>query len=317
MADNKSSSRLSELEEKRQQQLDQVRLTEREILDCLVDEKAPVAVAGDDGAHAGPLRELLARVSGQLEKLTAGTATSASSASSSSSSELVAKIDALGKDLQNLVHAAASQDQRHSATHLLVQQMAQHAEAQRQLLAAMDENIGALAGELASGRQQEEAARAEQAQQHLQATGHWQQVVFGSELSQDPATAGLRQELIDRTLAGDAEAANLVGQLLQVQSASAERLPTLLQDLGEAYYAWRPKRSPATEPLEQALVDLVHTRCEAAGTANRIELVRPGDRFENTAHDAKTRGAEVTGVHGWIVLRSNGKVYTRARVSVA
>jgi hypothetical protein len=49
---------------------------------------------------------------------------------------------------------------------------------------------------------------------------------------------------------------------------------------------------------------------------NTIELVHPGERFDATRHNASTRGVEITEVHGWIVLRDNGKVYTKANVTV-
>jgi hypothetical protein len=56
--------------------------------------------------------------------------------------------------------------------------------------------------------------------------------------------------------------------------------------------------------------------CEAAGVSNTIELVRPGDRYDHTRHNSKQRGVEIDGVFGWIVLRDNGKVYTKASVAV-
>ena len=100
------------------------------------------------------------------------------------------------------------------------------------------------------------------------------------------------------------------------QSASAERLPKLLKEIGEAYYAWQPKRVPGANPLEEALTAWLQRTCEAAGIANTIELVHPGERFDATRHNASSRGVEIAEVYGWIVLRDNGKVYTKANVAV-
>ena len=50
--------------------------------------------------------------------------------------------------------------------------------------------------------------------------------------------------------------------------------------------------------------------------SNTIELVHPGERFDSTRHNASQRGVEITQVLGWIVLRDNGKVYTKASVAV-
>jgi hypothetical protein len=68
--------------------------------------------------------------------------------------------------------------------------------------------------------------------------------------------------------------------------------------------------------MEEALVACLHRRCEAAGIGNSIELVYPGERFDSARHNATSRGVEITEVHGWIVLRDNGRVYMKASVSV-
>lgn len=52
------------------------------------------------------------------------------------------------------------------------------------------------------------------------------------------------------------------------------------------------------------------------GLGNTIELVNVGDRFDIARHNASERGAVITAVQGWVVLRDNGKVYTKANVSV-
>lgn len=144
----------------------------------------------------------------------------------------------------------------------------------------------------------------------------WERVILGPDLTATSALAVERQSLVDGILRGDPGACSLGGQLLVFQSSPAERLPQLLKDIGEAYYHWQPKRRPGTTPLEEALAQWLQRRCEEAGLANTIELVHPGERFDVSRHHAVSRGVEITEVHGWIVLRDNGKVYTKAMVSV-
>ena len=144
----------------------------------------------------------------------------------------------------------------------------------------------------------------------------WQQAILGRDLVAQPALAFQRQQLLDGVLEGDPGASALAGQLLVFQSAPAERLPQLLKDIGEAYYRWQPKTSAGTTPMEDALAGWLRRSCEAAGIFNCIELVHPGERFDSGRHTAASRGVEITEVRGWIVLRDNGKVYTKANVAV-
>ena len=245
--------------------------------------------------------------------------------------------DSLGQVLKMLT----AQEERGAAVQHLVQTINQtlgeSGETQRQVIANMDHTIGTLANQLAAlhqevraefqqtassraadedSRQRSEQAAGQAAAEQQRRLAQWQNVIFGPALAVDPATADVRQQLVNQLLDGQPAACNLVGQLLQVQAAGAERLPQLLQDLGEAYYAWRPKSEDIVDPMEQATVAMVAEKTEAVGGGNTIEIVRPGDRFDSSRHDSKARGAQVTAVHGWIVLRGNGKVYTRARVSV-
>jgi hypothetical protein len=90
----------------------------------------------------------------------------------------------------------------------------------------------------------------------------------------------------------------------------------LLKDLGEAYYRWQPKTTPGNNLFEEALIGFLQRTCENAGIYNSIELVHPGERFDSSRHNASSRGVEIVQVLGWIVLRDNGKVYTKAAVEV-
>jgi len=147
-------------------------------------------------------------------------------------------------------------------------------------------------------------------------TGDWERAIVGPGLAANANLAFQRQQLVTGVLDGDAGACALAGQLLVFQSAPAERLPQLLKDIGEAYYRWQPKTRAASNPMEEALVAWLRQCCDLAGISNTIELVHPGERFDAARHNAASRGVEITAVHGWIVLRDNGKVYMKAAVDV-
>ena len=131
-----------------------------------------------------------------------------------------------------------------------------------------------------------------------------------------PGLEAQRRQLIEDLLAGREGACSLVGQLLVFRSAMTDKMPPLLKDIGEAYYRWQPKTRAGSNPMEQTLVRWLMQTMQDAGIPNTIELVHPGERFDSTRHNANSRGVEITEVCGWIVLRDNGKVYTKAAVAV-
>jgi len=144
----------------------------------------------------------------------------------------------------------------------------------------------------------------------------WQKILFGGDLANNQALMALRDKLLEGLLGGERQATGLVGTILLFQAASAERMPQILKDIGEAYYRWHPRTQLGDDPLRDGLINWLRRKCEAAGVSNTIVLVRPGDRFESARHNAKQKGVEVTQVGGWVVLRDNGKVYTKANVAV-
>ena len=144
----------------------------------------------------------------------------------------------------------------------------------------------------------------------------WQQALLGVDLAELPGLEAYRYRLLEGVLQGNEGACALVGQLLTFRSAMTDKMPKLLKDLGEAYYRWQPKTRPGSDPMETALVDWLKETLKDAGISNTIEVVHPGERFDSTRHNAATRGVEITEVRGWIVLRDNGKVYTKAAVAV-
>lgn len=145
---------------------------------------------------------------------------------------------------------------------------------------------------------------------------HLEQLIFGNDLWIYPSFQAQRQLLLQGLTAGESEALNLVGQLLVFRGAPPDRLPGLLKEVGEAYYRWQPHVSHNDDPLRDELAGWLQRKCDEAGSPNTIELVRPGDRYDNRRHHAKERGVEVAHVRGWVVLRENGKVYTKASVTV-
>ena len=141
-------------------------------------------------------------------------------------------------------------------------------------------------------------------------------IILGQELCANGSLSVYRDELLDGFLRGDRASAGLIGSMIEFQSSTPERMPRLLQDIGEAYYRWHPKRGMGADPFERALAHYVCALCEANGIKNTIELVETGQRFDSGRHNSSSRGVEITEVKGWVVLRDNGKVYTRAAVEV-
>jgi hypothetical protein len=141
-------------------------------------------------------------------------------------------------------------------------------------------------------------------------------IIFGQDLAPGEMLADCRHELLNGLLETEATATTLAGQILIFRAAPTEKLPQLLKDVGEAYYRWKPAGHDDNDPMRDALIFWLHSRCEAGGMGNKIVLIRMSDRYDSKRHNAKERGVEVIGVHGWIVLRDNGKVYTKGNVSV-
>lgn len=143
-----------------------------------------------------------------------------------------------------------------------------------------------------------------------------EQLVFGKELCEDRSLANRRRELLDSVSAREASAIGLAARLMLVRAASAEELPALLKEIGEAYYRHHPKTTDVTDEFETSLVEDLDRRIAAVGLRNSIELIRPGDRYDATRHVSSDRGVEVAEVRGWAVLRDNGKPLTKASVSL-
>jgi hypothetical protein len=145
----------------------------------------------------------------------------------------------------------------------------------------------------------------------------WKQIVFaGADFANNQGLLQLREAVVRGMMSGDANSMNLVGQILIFQATSGDRLPLLLKDLGESYYRFNPGTQNGDDPMRESLVSWIHRKCEGSGVANTITLVRPGDRYDSARHHSKQRGVEVARVYGWVVLRDNGKVYTKATVDV-
>ena len=145
--------------------------------------------------------------------------------------------------------------------------------------------------------------------------GVWEATLLGPELCNIAYLAQDRQALLAGLMRDHPPAQALVGQVLAFRACGDERRAQLLKEVGEAYYAWRPEFAQGEDAFREALIGILTAGCQAIGVNNSIELVRPGDRFDSKRHNAKSRGIEITDVYGWIVLRENGSVYTKASVA--
>lgn len=144
----------------------------------------------------------------------------------------------------------------------------------------------------------------------------WHGILFGQDLALDETIAEARTSLVADLLAGDPAAGAFAGQLLVFHSAPDAIKPQLLKELGESFYRWRPKATGEDQSMETALASWLEAACEAAGVRRKIELVRPGVRFNAAYHKSNDRGVEVAEVSGWVILREDGSVYQKASVGV-
>jgi len=286
----------------------------RQIADYLVrrESQKPAGDAADE--TAGTLGRQIVELAEKVDKLAASSPEGAPAASPAQSATpeqaspaaiapLREQLDRVEADVKRLADAAAAPPGGDGATSAAV------LDAVRQLQVQLDAGLRQLTDLLAPPEETADVAAPPSSAQ-------WEQVVVGPALAANPALAFQRRQLLDGVLEGQAGACALAGQLLVFQSAPPERLPQLLKDIGEAFYRWQPKATPGNNPMEEALADWLQRSCETAGINNTIELVHPGERFDSTRHTAGSRGVEITEVRGWIVLRDNGRVYTKATVEV-
>lgn len=143
-----------------------------------------------------------------------------------------------------------------------------------------------------------------------------QVLILGPALTANGSLEERRQQLMSGLISGDAAALTLCGAIMLFRGANQERMPQLLKDIGDAWYAWSPETAHGDDEFRDELRGWLQRACAEAGVPNMIELVRPGDRYDVKRHHARQPGVEVTEVAGWVVLRDNGKVYTKAAVNV-
>lgn len=269
----------------------------RQIVDYLLHRDSKVASEESDSAPSVDTSDLAKQIAALGEKIDGlGTPSSAAPPLDAASAS-GASAEQLGELLKPIREKLDVLDQQNGALYSTMEQLRTH----------VDGGVQSLAELLVPPPQEEEASSV---------SGDWLTAVLGPELTAEGALGVPCQQLLEGVLAGDSAAQGLAGQLLVFRSAAPERLPQLLKDLGEAYYRWQPKTAPGNNLFEEALVRFLQRTCENAGIYNSIELVHPGERFDSARHNAASRGVEIVHVLGWIVLRDNGKVYTKAAVEV-
>jgi hypothetical protein len=277
-------------------------------------------------AGGGTLAERLEALSAKIDRLSGGgpatafaAAAGGDASSKGASGSVLEKLDQLDARFKALSEKAAAIDALKEAfvptlvkvRDGLSEQHAALGGGIRQVQQQFDEGLRALAAML-----QPVIAHFQPPPDAAPLTGDWQEAILGRELAEHPGLNYQRQRLLAGFLQGEPAACSLVGQLLVFRSSPAEKMPTLLKDIGEAYYRWNPRTSGKADEMENALVAWLQQACDRVGMSNTIELVHPGQRFDSMRHNAAERGVEITQVLGWIVLRDNGKVYTKASVAV-
>ncbi len=269
----------------------------RQIVDYLLHRDSQVAAEEKTPAPSVDSSELAKQIAALGEKLDGLGSASAAAPAPEAASGTGASAEQLSELLKPIGEKLDVLDQQNGALYTTMEQLRTH----------VDGGVQSLAELLVPQPQEEESSSV---------SGDWLTAVLGPELISDGALGVPCQQLLEGVLAGDGPAQGLAGQLLVFRSATPERLPQLLKDLGEAYYRWQPKTAPGNNLFEEALVRFLQRTCENAGIYNSIELVHPGERFDSGRHNATSRGVEIVQVLGWIVLRDNGRVYTKAAVEV-
>ncbi len=148
----------------------------------------------------------------------------------------------------------------------------------------------------------------------------WRVAAIGDELAGDPSCQAACDDLIREHLGGQSAATSLLGHWMTFRTVTPDRLPILMRQIGESFYAWRPRTQSGTmddDPMESALVRAIHSRCERNGVRNKVEVLRPNARFDSSRHetDAGQGGTTVVEVRGWLVLKGDGAVIYRAKVA--
>ncbi len=301
--------------------------TNRRVVDYLAMRESQAGKL--DGETVRQLAEKIDSIGSRLEALpaqadappaSAGTAPAATPGAEGSLAGAVQPLEQRLAQIENTILAWAEHAQKHAGLDQALSegmgQLAQRIDQQQQSLTGslghvwqrLDEGLREIAVQLQPA--------AEEPQEAPAGSREWQQALLGPELASRPELSEARDQFLTELLQGSDGARALAGQLLVFRSTPIERMPQLLKEVGEAYYRWRPKVRPGTAPMEQAMAAWLEARCDEAGIGNRIELVDPGERFDATRHSTAARGVEITEVLGWIVLRDNGRVYTKATVAV-
>jgi len=268
----------------------------RQIADYLLhrDAQAGTKAESAPSVEVGEIAKQIAELGEKLDRLSAATPATPSAAAVPAPGVSPERLETLLKPLREKLDIL---DQQNTALYQTMERLQSH----------IDGGVQSLAELLVPAPQEEETSAV---------SGDWLTAVLGPELVADGSLGSACRQLVEGVLAGEAAAQGLAGQLLVFRSASPERLPQLLKDVGEAYYRWQPKTSPGNTRFEEALIHYLQRTCENAGIYNSIELVHPAERFDSSRHNAASRGVEIVEVLGWIVLRDNGKVYTKATVDV-
>jgi hypothetical protein len=234
-----------------------------------------------------------------------------------------AELRTIHKAIEAIKNAAAVRDEAESNRRALhdqsgeIQAVRKECEAARLEAARAREELRTTSMSLSQSKA-ESAILAKEIDQLKGESTQWRQAVLGQELAADDSCRSVCDELVAAAMRRDCPALGLLGTLMAFHVATADRLSTMLKDLGEAYYAWRPRShtGPAgDDPMESALIRFLVGRCEKQGVRNKIEVVRPGMRFNGEKHRSESGGGTgVAEVRGWIVTREGGQALHRANV---
>ncbi len=277
-------------------------------------------------AGGGALAEKLDALAGKIDRLAGGAGVPAAARGAAAtppvagaSQAVQEKLDQLDARLKTISEKAAAIDALKEAfvptlvkvRDGLSEQHAALGGGIRQVQQQFDEGLRALAAML-----QPVIAHFQPPPEAAPISGDWQEAILGRDLAEYPGLDRQRQRLLSGFLQGEPAACALVGQLLVFRSSPAEKMPTLLKDIGEAYYRWNPRTAAGPTKWKTPWSP------GSSGPANRPACPTRSSwsiraSVSIPCGTTPPNGASrITQVFGWIVLRDNGKVYTKASVAV-
>lgn len=137
-------------------------------------------------------------------------------------------------------------------------------------------------------------------------------VLMGDALRADKTLTPVWEQLTSQVLVGESTACQLGAFLMLFHRGALEECHKWIQAIGESWYRWAGEENGEAK---QALINWLNQECVRRNVPLRVEEVRSGVRFDSDRHIAVGQpGRDVYGVQGWLVLREDKSIFSKALV---